>query len=401
MQANPVSSGSPIWNNSRLAGRIIELDGIRGLAILMVLIWHYIYSDLGAVPSGSWQEYCLVPLRLTWSGVDLFFVLSGFLIGGILYDAKNSTNYYRVFYYRRFYRIFPIYFIWLAVFLTGLYVFGSGGGPVIQKIFNRYLPVWSYPFFIQNFLMASRNGFGPTWMGVTWSLAIEEQFYLVLPFLVRTFNYRRLCQLVIFVIVCAPVCRITLWLFGNKIMGPYTLLPCRADALGLGVLVALACRNRDVWTWLESHRKHLCALSCVLGLGTLFLSVWPRGVNLYGVTWLAGFYASILLLVLVQQGTNVNRFFSQRFLTRLGLVAYAVYLSHEGIKALYYAVILGKYPILSNVPSALVSILSLVTVLLLSVVSWQMLERPLIRRAHARYVYLNPVNEVGTPQRSS
>ena len=98
------------WRNPRLAGRIIELDGIRGLAILLVLIWHYL-ANTAATTIGSWQSYALATLGLTWSGVDLFFVLSGFLIGGILYDAKDSTSYYRTFYGRRIYRIFPLYFL--------------------------------------------------------------------------------------------------------------------------------------------------------------------------------------------------------------------------------------------------------------------------------------------------
>src|SRR5260370_10007989 len=89
-----------------LSGRIPELDGIRGVAIGMVLIAH-----LFAVASrpGSALAYALVPLRLDWTGVDLFFVLSGFLIGGVLLDARESSNYFRVFYTLRFFRIVPIY----------------------------------------------------------------------------------------------------------------------------------------------------------------------------------------------------------------------------------------------------------------------------------------------------
>src|SRR5947209_4890191 len=94
-----------IWQNPRLAGRIPELDGVRGLAILLVLVWHY-FVDVGGFQTGigSWKAHALAPFRLTWSGVDLFFVLSGFLIGGILYDAKASDGYYRTFYGRRVHR---------------------------------------------------------------------------------------------------------------------------------------------------------------------------------------------------------------------------------------------------------------------------------------------------------
>src|SRR6266849_1319328 len=98
-----------------LSGRIPELDGLRGLAIGSVLIWHYFVSPAVATPASAFS-YALVFGRLTWSGVDLFFVLSGFLIGGILLDARKATNYFQIFYTRRFIRIVPIY----AAFLVGI-----------------------------------------------------------------------------------------------------------------------------------------------------------------------------------------------------------------------------------------------------------------------------------------
>src|SRR5438477_3577880 len=97
-----------------LSGRIPELDGLRGLAIGSVLIWHYFMVPIVTAPATP-LSYALVFGRLTWSGVDLFFVLSGFLIGGILLDARKASNYFQVFYTRRFFRIVPIY---AAVLLT-------------------------------------------------------------------------------------------------------------------------------------------------------------------------------------------------------------------------------------------------------------------------------------------
>src|ERR1700690_1908815 len=92
-------------------GRIPELDGIRGIAIAMILAHHYFLLPIAASPGTFWS-YVQAAGRLAWSGVDLFFVLSGFLIGGILLDARNSNNYYQTFYRRRIYRIFPLYFLW-------------------------------------------------------------------------------------------------------------------------------------------------------------------------------------------------------------------------------------------------------------------------------------------------
>jgi len=265
MVALDTNSMSSPWQNPRLAGRIPELDGIRGLAILLVLVWHYGANEI-LVANGSWQAYALATLRLTWSGVDLFFVLSGFLIGGILYDAKRSGSYYRTFYLRRIHRICPLYFIWLTLFVVGLY-FVHNGRP-LRDLFNLDLPWWSYPLFIQNLFM--HKDFGAQWLAITWSLAVEEQFYLILPLLVRNLSNRGITMLAAASILGAPVVRGILWLSGNVYFGPYTLLSSRADAFGFGVLVALACRNKRVWEWLASRRQHLYWAYLALGCWVAF-----------------------------------------------------------------------------------------------------------------------------------
>src|SRR5262249_2635045 len=96
-----------------LAGRVPELDGIRGLAILLVLFYHFVAEALPAFGPGSGLAWLALPLMLTWTGVDCFFVLSGFLIAGILMDARESPNYFRVFYFRRFARVLPLYYLLL------------------------------------------------------------------------------------------------------------------------------------------------------------------------------------------------------------------------------------------------------------------------------------------------
>jgi peptidoglycan/LPS O-acetylase OafA/YrhL len=92
--------------------RVPELDGLRGLAIFLVVLFHYVSQegDAAATASRFLQRFAI----LGWSGVDLFFVLSGFLIGGILIDARASSFYYRTFYARRFFRIIPLYYLWIT-----------------------------------------------------------------------------------------------------------------------------------------------------------------------------------------------------------------------------------------------------------------------------------------------
>ena len=102
----------------RMAGRVSELDGIRGLAILLVLIHHYFGLQVPELSDGSWIAVARRATRLSWSGVDLFFVLSGFLIAGILLDHRKASNVYHVFYFRRATRILPLYLLTLAAYYT-------------------------------------------------------------------------------------------------------------------------------------------------------------------------------------------------------------------------------------------------------------------------------------------
>jgi peptidoglycan/LPS O-acetylase OafA/YrhL len=384
-----------VWKNSRLKGRIPELDGVRGLAILLVLVWHYIVATV-SVSIRTWQAYALVPFRLTWSGVDLFFVLSGFLIGGILYDAKESNNYFKTFYCRRIFRIFPIYFIWVVLFLFGLYAVGNHSSAPLRALFNWDIPVWSYLVFTQNVFMSAHRNWGPRWMAITWSLAVEEQFYLLLPFLVWRLSYRGITKLAVLSIVLAPIARgILLW-SGNDYFGPYTLLPCRADALGFGVLIAMACRNETAWAWFESHRPHLCAAFLALGCGVVFLTLRQRYLYGIGLTWIAAFYSSMLLITVVNPREIGVFIFRSQLLRKLGTVAFAVYLFHQGINSLFHMAIFGAEPKIVGLPTLGVTILSLATVLLLSAMSWNLLEKPLIRHAHSRYQYTMATESITT-----
>jgi len=163
--APPLCAGA--WSNPRLAGRIPEVDGVRGLAILLVLVWHYWEAVTTPAP-GTIVFRVHEALFLSWGGVDLFFVLSGFLIGGILLDARESSNYFSTFYLRRVHRIFPVYFLWLGLFVIGVMAAAPLHLLPLDDIFNRRIPLWSYPLFLQNVYMAHRQQWGGRWMTITW-----------------------------------------------------------------------------------------------------------------------------------------------------------------------------------------------------------------------------------------
>ena len=152
-------------------GRIRELDGLRAIAVLMVVSWHYIGLPAGGGSiSGSGLLYYL--FRPGRSGVDLFFVLSGFLITSILIERRGAANYFQVFYARRALRILPVYALMIFAFILGR--------KFAQRpdIFGTEFRLWSYLLFLQNVEMARFNSYGVDFLAATWSLAIEEQFYL-------------------------------------------------------------------------------------------------------------------------------------------------------------------------------------------------------------------------------
>ena len=160
-------------------------------------------------------SYVQAGLRLSWTGVDLFFVLSGFLIGGILLDSRASTNYYSVFYKRRFFRIIPIYLVALLVVPV---LVSLGQGPEASRLRMAHLegaPWYAYLTFTQNFWMAHAGTLGCNGLAMTWSLAVEEQFYLTVPLYIRALSRRWLTRFLVIGICSAPLLRILLLRFGS------------------------------------------------------------------------------------------------------------------------------------------------------------------------------------------
>ena len=220
--------------------------------------------------------------------------------------------------------------------------------------------------------------------GVTWSLALEEQFYLLIPLVIRRLSHSNLIKFTIGVILIAPALRMMLTHLGVTAYAGYTLLPCRGDSLGLGLLVAIACRNENAWRWLSAHRKLVFVAFLILGFGLLVWTV--RDVQL-GYTWTAAFYACLLLLVVVKPGRIERGVFRNAVLLKFGTIAYGVYLFHSGVLHLYHYAVFGTDPSVQNWSTLFVTIVSLLTVVALAELSWRFFEKPLIIRAHLRYQY--------------
>lgn len=369
--------------------RMLELDGLRGYAIFLVLIWHYFVAPLSQKTDAGFFTVIITSLSLTWSGVDLFFVLSGFLIGGILLDNKNGVGYFKAFYIRRICRIVPLYFLWLIPFFL-LLAAGDALIPAtspLTSLYNNSLPIWSYLTFTQNLTMVQHATFGPDWLAVSWSLAIEEQFYLFLPLLIYLVSKERLPYILVPLILLAPIIRmgiVNLFSWPHAGFATYVLMPCRMDALLLGVLGAYLMREAAFKAYFISHRKHFYRMLAVLLGGMIILSFHSsqRILISFGYSWLALFYVCLLLILIMDQGGTIASIARNPPLRFLGSVAYGVYLSHQAFNLLGHGLILRQLPQLETIPDLLVTCGALIFTLLISFFSWNSLEKPIVRFGH-------------------
>jgi peptidoglycan/LPS O-acetylase OafA/YrhL len=311
-----------------------ELDGLRGIAILLVLTWHFtgmlVDPDQGMIQYLAWRY-----LIFGQSGVDLFFVLSGFLIVGILIDNRESPNYFGTFYARRALRILPTYLILVAGFWLCVVI----GVPH----FDRQLPLWSLLTFTQNWVMASINSYGGASVAGTWSLAIEEQFYLFAPALILLLPRRLLPQTLILIGVASILARsVYFYLYPENVFAPYVTTLFRLDGLCVGGLIAIAFRNSSVWAAILRQRVvllvALAALVAIIPFYTWFLrsSLGFVAQYYFGHAYLALLYGASLTSILIWSGTPASAWLRTKTLTGVGLISFSLYLFHPTVKGLFF-----------------------------------------------------------------
>jgi peptidoglycan/LPS O-acetylase OafA/YrhL len=365
------------------SARIPVLDGLRGIAILLVLLYHGLFS----IHFASLPLVRLSPVaKLSGSGVDLFFVLSGFLIGGILLDVKDSPHYFKTFYVRRAYRILPLYLAVLGICLLRLisfHLFPAWFGNSQPK----HIPFLSYVFFFQNIWMAVVGSFGLAFLSPTWSLAVEEQFYLTAPFLVRRLNRCTLTKVLLAVILASPLLRIGAHLaFRDGSLAALVLMPCRADAFCLGVLCALAFRT-PAW-WQRVNAKRAVILWATGGMATLLIWLaynprpFPGAMLTGGYTLVACFYSCCLVIALTSKGI-ARRFLSLEPLMSLGTIAYCSYLLHLLLIDACRSFFTTWFHSDSSRMQLSGGLVGIALTILIAIASWQFFESPLLRRGHS------------------
>lgn len=298
--------------------RLRELDGLRGIAILLVTLKHLAVNAIFFTKAT--HAGISVPMRYErrifdagWMGVDLFFVLSGFLITGILVDTAGHVHYYRNFIVRRALRIFPLYYAFLIIVL------------IASPSMARDDVAWFLVYLGNVHLFLINSWFPLAVLGPLWSLQVEEQFYLTFPWIVLKTSRKTLTRILIGSVVLALLIRIAFQLAmpGND-FGTYSLTPSRMDALALGGLIAIALRQNP-----EILRHRLIPrLTVISALG--FVLVWESRrtalLNTIGYTFIDLTFAGVLILVITNAVPRLTALCRLKPLVGLGVISYSLYM---------------------------------------------------------------------------
>lgn len=303
-----------------------ELDAIRGIAILGVLLYHGFYWTRDLTVYSFWQKIFLKTMSIGQYGVDLFFVLSGFLITGILLNTRERKDYYKRFYVRRALRILPAYYLTLLML-------------VIFKLTSK-------GFLLMSLLYSSNLSllFGISMSyTVLWSLAVEEHFYLVWPTLVRKLSSRALLTFALSLMVLSPALRFCCTFLSAKYAGikegcAYYTWNC-ADGLALGAVIALVIRRMG-----DDRRKFLRFSFFLIVIGFLIAAAGypfgittrmnPVGAALQAVPWHFGMGGLLGIFVVIGSG-KWKAIVAPRILTFVGSISYGLYLYHMLFTAAY------------------------------------------------------------------
>lgn len=304
----------------RKAPRVAELDGLRAFAIVPVILHH-------CWPTSHWSSFIG---EAGWMGVDLFFVLSGYLITGILLRDRHG---YRNFLARRALRIFPLYYLCLALF-TAVAVFRAD-----QASWEAMKAWGGVPWFfvyLGNIHAAWANSLPPVLSFATlWSLQVEEQFYLVFPVAVYLLSLRNLRRFLIGCAIAAPLARTALVLFApQNLIAGYVLMPCRMDALAMGGLLAILLIGVRPPA---AHARFAFALGGAIAAGIFCAAYWNRqtataydpSMRSIGYSAVDFACASLLCWILLSPASKLTGMLRLRPLVYTGQVAYGLYLLHE------------------------------------------------------------------------
>jgi len=377
-----------IFHPPSLHGHIPALDGLRGVAILLVMFIHFTVIN----PIGTIEVWFQKVAYLGMHGVDLFFVLSGYLITSILLDTKGKENFLRNFYMRRILRIFPLYYAIVALSFLILPILLSHFTAGTAKLarFDAVSGDWIwYVLYCSNFLIARTEAIRHGILDVTWSLAIEEQFYMIWGITVLLSDKKLLKRICISVIFCALLFRTVLWLSGFSWLQIYMLTPSRIDTIAWGAMISIITRSSDYDA--EKLTKDARIIMVITGiiLSIFFMSEFLHYASpvsyTIGYSLIGAFFAQILISVLnAPKGSIVNRIFASGFLTFFGKYSYAIYLFHLPIRAVIRDLFFGDKQFHTLPGPAIVwqmvfYIVATLAVIPPTLLSWYLFENPFLK----------------------
>jgi peptidoglycan/LPS O-acetylase OafA/YrhL len=360
------------------------MDGLRAFALAFVIAAHTnnYYSPF---PSGWLDRSVAFVLGAGWVSLDLFFVLSGFLITGILYASRGMRNRYVNFYSRRALRIFPLYYLYLALMFVWM--------PVRHEHPLSGLDWASLLFYFYNFRIVAVGHFSANF-GHLWSLNVEEHFYLLWPLLVFNLNRRLLMRICVGGALLSLLLRIAVTHSSMGIRGSYVLTPCRLDGLLLGAWLALASVDPALWARVKRYYR-VVGPAALLSLalmairqGHFYSAIFPNtypGVRsselliTWGITPLAVFCGWVVIIAM--SGGPITRFLELPVLRWLAKRSYGIYIYHFFILSalghrLVTSHLLARLPAWAGVLT--VATVILILAVLVATISYRFYEEPFL-----------------------
>jgi peptidoglycan/LPS O-acetylase OafA/YrhL len=342
---------------------IKSLDGIRGLAIVLVLALHLFEYF-------KWFGF-------GWIGVDLFFVLSGFLITGILLETKGKKNSYKNFIIRRILRIFPLYYLFLTLFFCTIPI-TNWRNLIPHFEYLQVNQIWFW-FYIQNWLAAINDNWPQqNILSHFWSLAIEEQFYVVWPILVFSVPRKNILWICLFLICLSVSLRLYFFFQGEHWTLIYVTTLTRFDGLCSGAMLAWLIRDERGVKFLNRN-GNLILLLTSFGFFITFLFAGGFYINnptLYtvGYTFIALFFCAVVMKAISNHPNNILRsFFESSSLVFLGKYSYGIYIYHLPI---YRILQLSFSDTFNNIS---ISTIALLITLVTSIVSFHLFEAQFLK----------------------
>ncbi len=332
-----------------------QLDGVRGLAILLVLIFHFFYPHVSVAGIG-------------WIGVDLFFVLSGFLITGILFDTKTDSAYFKNFYFKRAVRIFPLYYATLLFFFfLAPLIIDTDVIAGFQYLKANEIYFWAY---LSNILAVTDSDW-PSLNALShfWSLAIEEQFYMAWPLFIYLIPNKHLIKAIIGVIFLAIGFRIYSFVFIGDWLINYIFILARVDSLGIGALIAVMIRTKKSLIELYCHPFLLVSgfIICLMIVLGGSLSFGSPGNQTIGFTVNAVFFGCVLLSSL-QDKSIVSGFFKSSLLRFLGKYSYGLYVYHKLVIYLLSPYLMNALWNQMELPDSLILVLNTTVLIFVTII---------------------------------